>query len=593
MMRVGAPALPGHLDSRFRGNDGVEVVPLRKRGTTKAGGTPALPGMRRYPGGVADSDLIEADVSRVVSMLSHVRPVSGPLLRPIRPMLLFWLLVSMMIAAALLLVVPPLLRGRGAGRDAPPGGDVSRDTNVALYRERLAALERERDLGEIDAERYAALREDLERGLLADVDTAPTGAAPAAFSAAPPRWMAAAVMLMVPACGLALYAWLGSPHALDPRAHPPRVAAGGIAPAQPGGATGTAGPVRPSDAAGGVAPAPDVAAMVDSLAAKLATDPANAEGWLLLARSRVVQERFDEAAIAYGRAHALLGDSPSLLADWAEAEAALAGNRFPARALDRLDRALEIDPGHEKALWLGGFAAIQHGRTDVARARWERLRARQAPESREASIVSELLARMDGAAPAVRPDAAGSAESDGATDSSGSAGAGAGAGKSVESAGSARTVDSGESAGTGESVEHTGSAGTVDSAEPAETTTDPADPAVPPRIVVEVSLAPDLAIALGGGEPVFVFARAPSGGGPPAAVVRTTVAALPATVVLDASNAMVPSRSLASIERAVVTARVARSGTVTRTSGDVEGVSEPVSVTGAAPVGIVLSRIVP
>ena len=56
---------------------------------------------------------------------------------------------------------------------------------------------------------------------------------------------------------------------------------------------------------------------------------------------------------------------------------------------------------------------------------------------------------------------------------------------------------------------------------------------------------------------------------------------------------MVPSRSLASIERAVVTARVARSGTVTRTSGDVEGVSEPVSVTGAAPVGIVLSRIVP
>ena len=479
-------------------------------------------------------------------------------------MLLFWLLASMMIAAALLLVVPPLLRGRGAGRDAPSGGDVSRDTNVALYRERLAALERERDLGEIDAERYAALREDLERGLLADVDTAPTGAAPAATTAAPPRWMAAAVMLMVPACGLALYAWLGSPHALDPRAHPPRVAAGGVASAQPSG----------ENAAGGVAPAPDVGAMVDSLAAKLATDPANAEGWLLLARSRVVQERFDEAAIAYGRAHALLGDSPSLLADWAEAEAALAGNRFPARALDRLDRALELDPGHEKALWLGGFAAIQHGRTDVARARWERLRARQAPESREASIVSELLARMDGAsapdaAPAVRLDAAGSDESDGATDSSGSAGAGAGAGKSA------------------------GLAGTVDPAEPAETTMDSADPAAPPRIVVEVSLAPDLAVALGGGEPVFVFARAPSGGGPPAAVVRTTVAALPATVVLDASSAMVPSRSLASIERAVVTARVARSGTVTRTSGDVEGVSEPVAVAGAAPVGIVLSRIVP
>ena len=115
-------------------------------------------------------------------------------------MFLFWLLASMLIAAALLLVVPPLLRGRAAGRDAPPG-DVSRDANVTLYRERLATLERERDLGEVDSDRYAALREDLERGLLADVDAAPTGAAPAAHATAspPPRWMAAVVMLMAPA----------------------------------------------------------------------------------------------------------------------------------------------------------------------------------------------------------------------------------------------------------------------------------------------------------------------------------------------------------------------------------------------------------
>ena len=485
-------------------------------------------------------------------------------------MLLFWLLASMLIAAALLLVVPPLLRGRAAGRDAPPG-DVSRDANVTLYRERLATLERERDLGEVDSDRYAALREDLERGLLADVD-----AAPAAHTAAspPPRWMAAVVMLMAPACGLAIYLWLGSPHALDPRAQPSRVAAGGGEPARsPGG-----------NAAGGAEPAPDVEAMVDSLAAKLATDPADAEGWLLLARSRVVQERFDEAITAYGQAHALLGDSSSLLADWAEAEAALAGNRFPASALGRLDRALDIEPGHEKALWLGGFAAIQHGRTDMARARWERLLARQAPGSREASIVSELLARMDGASPADappagRPEAAGATAPDGTTDTGGPAGAGTSAG-ATGSAGSSGIANSGESAGAGESGESTEPAGA-------------ADPAGQPRIVVEVGLAPGLAVELDGREPVFVFARAPSGSGPPAAVARITVAALPATIVLDASNAMVPSHSLASIERAVVTARVARSGTVTRTSGDVEGVSEPVPVIGAAPVRVVLSRIVP
>ena len=460
-------------------------------------------------------------------------------------MLIFWTLASVMTAAVLVLLVPPLLRGRAAKHDTLPG-DASRDANVALYRERLAELERDRS--EIEAERYAALREDLERGLLADVDAAPAAGATAARP--PPRWMAVMIGLMVPVCGLGIYLWLGSSQAIDPRAQQPRVAAGG---------TETA---------------PDVEAMVDSLAAKLAADPANAEGWLLLARSRVVQERFGEAIAAFEKAHALLGDSPSLLADWAEVEAAHDGNRFPVQALGRLDRALELDPGHQKALWLGGFAAVQHGRADVARVRWERLLARQPPESQEASLISDLLARVDdtaeGAPPARRT----------------------GPGGASESAGPAVSTGLGSPAGSGEPAGPPAPAGAMGSADPPRLAGSTA-PAGEPRVVVEVILAPDLAVELGGGEPVFVFARTPAGGGPPAAVARTTVAALPTTLMLDESSAMMPSRSLASIERVLVTARVARSGTVTRTSGDVEGIVGPIPVRGAAPVRVVLSQIVP
>ena len=417
-------------------------------------------------------------------------------------MLLFWILASLAILVALLLLVPPLMRG-GTGLEA------SGDANVALYRERLAELDLERDRGEVEADRYTALREDLERGLLADA-----GKRDAAHAVArpPAGGMAIAVAVVVPVCSLALYLWLGSPHGLDP---------------QP----------APRDTAAGADPAPPVEAMVASLAAKLAGDPDDAGGWLLLARSQVALERFDDALVGFERAHALLGDEPALLADWAEAEAGGAGNRFPASALDRLDRALELDPDHEKALWLGGFAAAQNGRPDTAVARWERLLARQPPGSREETIVTELLARVRGAGdptPAARSAAPGS---------------------------------------TGSAAE----AGPVGGA----------------RIVVEVSLAPDLGIELDAGEPVFVFARAPSGSGPPVAVARTVVGALPATIALDASNAMIPSRSLASVERVLVAARVARSGTASRTSGDVEGVAGPVAVTGAAPVGVVISRIVP
>ena len=417
-------------------------------------------------------------------------------------MLLFWILASLAILVALLLLVLPLMRG-GAGLEA------SGDANVALYRERLAELDLERDRGEVEADRYTALREDLERGLLADA-----GKRDAAHAVArpPAGGMAIAVAVVVPVCSLALYLWLGSPHGLDP---------------QP----------APRDTAAGADPAPPVEAMVASLAAKLAGDPDDAGGWLLLARSQVALERFDDALVGFERAHALLGDEPALLADWAEAEAGGAGNRFPASALDRLDRALELDPDHEKALWLGGFAAAQNGRPDTAVARWERLLARQPPGSREETIVTELLARVRGAGdptPAARSAAPGS---------------------------------------TGSAAE----AGPVGGA----------------RIVVEVSLAPDLGIELDAGEPVFVFARAPSGSGPPVAVARTVVGALPATIALDASNAMIPSRSLASVERVLVAARVARSGTASRTSGDVEGVAGPVAVTGTTPVGVVISRIVP
>ena len=231
-------------------------------------------------------------------------------------MLLFWTLASLMILAALLLVLPALMRGDASSRDP------SADANVALYRERLAELDRERDRGDVDAERHAALREDLERGLLRDVgDRAP----PRAFGHPPPYWMPVAVAVLVPVCGLGLYLWLGSPHGLEPRP------AARAAPA-------------------GTEPTPSVETMVALLAARLADNPADAEGWLLLARSQVALERFDAALAAFERAHALLGDDPSLLADWAEAEAGIAGNRFPASALGRLERALELDPGHEKAL---------------------------------------------------------------------------------------------------------------------------------------------------------------------------------------------------------------------------------------------------
>ena len=230
-------------------------------------------------------------------------------------MLLFWIFGSIMILAALLLVVPPLMQVR------EDSGESTADANVSLYRDRLADLDRSLDEREIDPDRYAALREDLERGLLADVGGP---AAPRVGARPPPYWMAVAVAVLVPVGSLAFYLAVGSPHRLD--AQPP--ASDTVAAAQP----------PASDTVAAAQQTASVEAMVDALAAKLARDPADGEGWLLLARSQVVLERFDEAIAGFERARGLLGDTPDLLVDWAEAEAGLAGNRFTANALDRLER---------------------------------------------------------------------------------------------------------------------------------------------------------------------------------------------------------------------------------------------------------------
>ncbi|MEF8722079.1 MAG: c-type cytochrome biogenesis protein CcmI [Candidatus Accumulibacter delftensis] len=58
----------------------------------------------------------------------------------------------------------------------------------------------------------------------------------------------------------------------------------------------------------------DVAGLVE----KLKKNPDDSKGWVMLARSYKVLERYPEAAEAYGRAGALVDQDPALLADYAE-----------------------------------------------------------------------------------------------------------------------------------------------------------------------------------------------------------------------------------------------------------------------------------
>ncbi len=409
-------------------------------------------------------------------------------------LILFWLCALAVVVVALGFVLPPLLR---PGRT----DDDTTTRNLALYRSRLAALDEEHRLGAISDADLAQARDELGRELLADTRAAtPVAPGTAAKRSGGARiWLAIVVGVGVPLLSVALYQHLGDP--------------------------GAVGAAPRATAVGAGAGAPPVEDMVAALAERLASQPDDSEGWLLLGRSYMALERYADAADALRTAHRLLGDSPSLLSDIAEAAALADGRNFLGAPGELLERALALDPGYPKALWLGAFSAMQRGETTLAAQRWQALLERQPPDSEAAGVLRGLIANARSA--------------DGDRTADGNRG-GAGAG---------------------------------------------------PAITVNVTVADRLVAGLDGGETLYVFARAPLG--PPVAVARRRASDLPLTVTLDDSMAMAGGRKLSDVDRVVIGARIAMGGTATASSGDLQGFSEPLPVTGDATVGVVISERVP
>lgn len=107
---------------------------------------------------------------------------------------------------------------------------------------------------------------------------------------------------------------------------------------------------------------------------KLADEPGSVEGWVLLGRSRASQEAWPQAVAAFEKAHALLPDEPDLMIEYADAlMRAAEDGRFPARAVELLERAVERQPTHQRGLFYLGAQRLQAGQPAEAAEFWGRL----------------------------------------------------------------------------------------------------------------------------------------------------------------------------------------------------------------------------
>jgi len=325
-------------------------------------------------------------------------------------------------------------------------------------------------------------------------------AAPAAGS----KVTAVVVAFAVPLIAISVYLALGSPQGLNPS----RVSAA-------------------QDAAQG---APhelskeQIESMVARLAQRMESNPDDAEGWSMLARTYAALGRYQEAASTYAKAEARFLQNAQLLADYADSLAMAQGQSLKGKPEALIQRALKADGGNLKALALAGTAEFEKQEYAKASEYWKRMLPLLPADSEMGNSVRASIKEAE--------------------DKQG------GAPRSSASAARADKDD--------------------------KPKTLAAAPVKEARLSGTIKLAPALAARAAPEDTVFVMARPAQGSRMPLAAVRVKVKDLPLKFSFDDSMAMNPSAKLSDFPEVVVAARVSKSGNVMPQPGDLEGVSKPV-----------------
>lgn len=155
------------------------------------------------------------------------------------------------------------------------------------------------------------------------------------------------------------------------------------------------------DAAATAAPGPaQVEAMVARLAARLQTQPDDAEGWQMLARSYEALSRPADALPAYRELERLKPDDAAVLTHHAVTLAQSRGEGLAGEPEALLLQALRIAPDHVPALALAGNAALERGDVAAATRAWQHALRVLPADSELAVSLRDGLARLRQPSPA-------------------------------------------------------------------------------------------------------------------------------------------------------------------------------------------------
>lgn len=140
-----------------------------------------------------------------------------------------------------------------------------------------------------------------------------------------------------------------------------------------------------------------VRGMVDGLAARLADNPGDVEGWLRLARARRVLGEEAAATDALRRASEAAPSRVDVLVEYARAlhPPGSAPETIPPEFIDLMRRILALEPNNPEALFFVGEAEARAGNKDEAKMLWGRLLARVDPKEPLHRMIDERIKALD------------------------------------------------------------------------------------------------------------------------------------------------------------------------------------------------------
>jgi cytochrome c-type biogenesis protein CcmH len=417
-----------------------------------------------------------------------------------------WIWIAVLSLLALLFLVLPLLKNQKA--EHVEGSGVEQD-NVNIFHERLAELDAEKTQGTLDDASYNALKAELEKSLLQDVEgkhalqykTQPVSVAQALMV------VSAGVVLII--ASLAVYLDLGRSDdyadflALKAQSEQSQLAKNGQN------------------------KAPDFVKAIDMLEEKLAENPADFEKSILLANSYMAIGRYNKVVDVYARLAKNLGakhkDYARVKGSYAQALYQAQGEKFTDEVNVAIEQALAADAQESTALILKGIQAYMQEQYPAAIKHWQqaKVQAGQAQAERFIELAIADAQLKAGIAPVVD--------------------------KAVDVANKA-------------------------------------------QVIINLSLAPELASRVKPEHTVFVYARA-QGGRMPLAIERIQVKDLPKRIVLDESKAAMPTATIASVESVDIIARISLAGTAKPQAGDLFVEQKSVLVKGAKDLNLVINQL--